>query len=106
MSRQVAVSMSFEEQDYEHRLVSRRDSQRRPGVILFPTVMGVSDLEIGFGSDLVHLGYTALVADVFGTSFRGAPREVMAEEMNRLKGDRSLLRRIVIAVLEQARTLS
>lgn len=105
MSREAAVPFAFEGRDYEHVLVSRKDGQRRPGVILFPTVMGVSDLEIGFGRDLVHLGYTALVADLFGTSFRGAPREAMMEEMARLKSDRAFLRRIVNAVLDQARTL-
>jgi dienelactone hydrolase len=105
MSREAPVPFSFEGREYEHRLVSRRDGMRRPGVILFPTVMGVSGLEIGFGGDLVHLGYTALVADLFGTSFRGAARDVMFEEMNRLKADRLFLRRIVTAVLEQARTL-
>jgi len=106
MSRESAVAWEFEGQDHEHVLVARRDSQRRPGVILFPTVMGVSELEIGFGRELVHLGYTALVADVFGTSFRGAPREVMVEEMERLKADRGLIRRLVTGVLERARTFA
>jgi dienelactone hydrolase len=105
MSREAAVPFTFEGQDYEHRLVSRRDGQRRPGVILFPTVMGVSELETGFGRDLVHLGYTALVADVFGSRLRRAPRDVMAKEMERLKADRSFVRRIVNGVLEQARAL-
>lgn len=105
MSRETPVAQSFEGVELEHMLVSRRDGMRRPGVILFPTVMGVSELEIGFGRNLVHLGYTALVADVFGKSFRGAAREVMMEEMARLKSDRAYLRRVVVAVLEQARTL-
>ena len=105
MSRETPVAHSFEGQEFEHVLVSRRDGMRRPGVILFPTVMGVSELEIGFGRDLVHLGYSALVADVFGKSFRGAPRDVMMDEMARLKGDREYLRRLVLSILEQARSL-
>lgn len=105
MSRETNILQRFEDVELEHVLVSRRDGMRRPGVILFPTVMGVSDLEIGFGRDLVHLGYTALIADVFGSSFRGAPRDLMMEEMGRLKGDRDYLRRLVVAILEQARTL-
>jgi dienelactone hydrolase len=105
MSCEASVPFEFEGQDYEHILVSRRDGQRRPGVILFPTVMGVSELEIGFGRDLVHLGYTALVADMFGSRFKCAPREVMVEEMERLKSDRAFLRCIVNGVLEQARGL-
>ena len=105
MSRETSVAHEFEGHELEHVLVSRRDGMRRPGVILFPTVMGVSDLEIGFGRDLVHLGYSALVADVFGKEFRGAPREVTSEEMARLKADRPFLRGLVVSVLEQARAL-
>ena len=105
MSRETPVRQEFEGHELEHVLVSRRDGMRRPGVILFPTVMGVSDLEIGFGRELVHLGYSALVADVFGKEFRGGPREVMMEEMARLKADRAFLRRLAVSVLEQARGL-
>lgn len=106
MSRETPIGQEFEGRELEHMLVSRRDGMRRPGVILFPTVMGVSELEIGVGRDLVHLGYTALVADVFGKSFRGAPRDVMMEEMAKLRADRGLLRRMVIAILDQARSIS
>ncbi|MFL6734157.1 MAG: dienelactone hydrolase family protein [Sphingomicrobium sp.] len=105
MSRETAIAHEFEGHELEHVLVSRRDGMRRPAVILFPTVMGVSDLEIGFGRDLVHLGYTALVADVFGKAVRGAPREVMSGEMNRLKDDRAFLGRLVVSILDKSRGL-
>ena len=72
---------------------------------MIPTVMGVSDLEIGFGRQLVELGYNSLVADLFGKEFRGAPRDTMFGEMNRLKGDRAALRRRLTHVLELARGL-
>ena len=85
--------------------VGRRDGQARPTVILIPTVMGVSDLEIGFGRQLVELGYNAFVADLFGKKFRGAPRDVMFGEMNRLEGDRAALRRRLQHVLELVRGL-
>ena len=73
MSKQRAVPLEFEDEQLEHVFVGRRDSQARPTVILIPAVMGVSDLEIGFGRQLVELGYNALVADIFGKKFRGAP---------------------------------
>jgi len=85
--------------------VGRRDGQSRPTVILIPTVMGVTELEIGFGRQLVELGYNALVADLFGKQFRGAERDVMFGEMGRLKSDRAALRRRLLAVLAQAREL-
>ena len=103
MTRETPVGLEFGDEELEGVLVARRDSARRPGVILFPTVMGVSDLELGFARQLVHLGYTGFVADLFGKKFRGAPRDVMMDELKRLRGDRSSLRQRLLAVLESAR---
>src|SRR5947208_12081140 len=105
MSRQTLVPLDFESEQLEGVFVGRRDSQARPTVILIPTVMGVTDLEIGFGRQLVELGYNAFVADLFGKQSRGAPRDTMFGEMNRLKADRSALRRRMLHVLELAQGL-
>ncbi len=67
MSKQRAILHEFESEQLESVFVGRRDHQARPTVLLVPTVMGVTDLEIGFGRQLVELGYNALVADVFGS---------------------------------------
>ena len=101
MSKQRAVSLTFEGEELESIFVGRRDDAVRPLVMLFPTVMGVSELELRFGRQLVELGYSAFVCDVFGKRFRGASRDVMVEEMNRLKGDRPGLRRRVTALFDQ-----
>jgi len=105
VSRQTDIPLQFEGEDLESVFVGRRDGQARPTVMLIPTVMGVSDLEIGFGKQLVELGFNAFVADLFGKKFRGSPRDTMFGEMNRLKEDRAALRRRLLAVLEQARGL-
>jgi dienelactone hydrolase len=105
MSKQTAVGLDFEGESLEGVLVGRRDSEARPTVILIPTVMGVSDLEIGFGRQLVELGYNAFVADLFGKQFHGAPRDTMFGEMGRLRGDRAALRKRLVAILEQVRGL-
>jgi dienelactone hydrolase len=105
MSKEKPVPLDFDGEALEGVLVARRDGARRPGVILFPTVMGVSELELGFARDLVHLGYTGFVADLFGSKYRGAPRETMFGEMQRLRADRAGLRRRLTAVLEQVRGL-
>ena len=65
--------------------------------------MGVTDLEKGFGRQLVELGYNALVADLFGKKFHGSPRDTMYGEMTRLRSDRGALRRRMQHVLEVAR---
>jgi dienelactone hydrolase len=105
MSKDRTIPHNFEDESLESVFVGRRDGQARPTVILIPTVMGVSDLEIGFGRQLVELGYNALVADLFGKEFRGAPRDTMFGEMNRVKSDRAALRRRLLHVLELAQGL-
>ena len=74
------------------------DGVARPAVLIFPTVMGVSDLEREFAKALNALGYGAMIGDLFGTSTRGAPRDRMFAELGRLKGDRAALRRRVEAL--------
>ena len=105
MSKERAIPLEFEGEQLEHVFVGRRDGQSRPTVILIPAVMGVSALEIGFGKQLVELGYNALVTDVFGKKFRGSPKDVMFGELGRLKGDRAALLRRLQAIVDQARGL-
>ena len=102
MSKERPIGHEFEGEQLESVFVGRRDAQKRPTVIMVPTVMGVSDLELGFGRQLVQLGYNAFVADIFGKEFRGAERDTMFGEMNRLKGDRAALRRRLLSVVETA----
>jgi dienelactone hydrolase len=95
MSKDRAIPHSFEGESLESVFVGRRDGQARPTVIMIPSVMGITDLEIGWARQLVELGYNGFVADVFGKDFRGAERDVMFAEMNRIRADRSdLLRRL------------
>jgi dienelactone hydrolase len=106
MSKERTIAHDFEGESLESVFVGRRDGEARPTVILIPTVMGVSDLEIGFGRQLVELGYNSLVADLFGRQFRGAARDTMFGEMTRLRGDRAALRRRLEALLEVVRGLN
>ena len=105
MSRETRVPLDFDGKGHESVLVSRRDGLTRPGIVIFPTVMGVSALEIGFARQLVELGYSGFVADPFGKDFEGASRETMRAEMDRLRSDRGELRRLLLALLDQARSL-
>jgi dienelactone hydrolase len=105
MSKQRPVAHEFEGEELESVFVGRRDNQARPTVIMIPTVMGVSDLEIGFGRQLVELGYNAFVVDIFGKKFRGSERDVMFGELGRLKSDRAALRRRLLSIVELARGL-
>jgi dienelactone hydrolase len=106
MSKDRAIPHQFEGEQLGSIFVGRRDGQARPTVLMVPTVMGISDLEIGFGRQLVELGYNAMVADLFGKEFRGAPRDTMFGEMNRLKSDRGALLRRMQHVLAVTRGLA
>ena len=97
------IAHEFNGEELESVLVTDGSGQALPSVIIIPTVMGVTDLEIGFARDLVGRGYNALVADIFGRKFRGAPRDTMFGEMNRLGGDRAALRDRLLSVLDVAR---
>lgn len=72
-----------------------------PGILIFPTIMGRSDLELGFARRLGALGYTAMVADLYGAV--GLPREECRERMNALLADRARLQDRLLAVLDAFR---
>jgi dienelactone hydrolase len=105
MTRETPIPLRFGDEDLEGVLVSRRDSARRPGIIIFPTIMGVSDVELGFARQLVHLGYTGFVADLYGKQFRDSSREILSNELKRLRSDRASLRKRLLAILECVREL-
>lgn len=73
-------------------------------IIIFPTVMGVSDLERGFAATLNAKGHSVVVADLYGTRFR-APndREAAMAAMGALRGDRAGLRDQLLDVVDTVR---
>ena len=97
------VVSEFEGQRVEHVLVTSAADAGQPCVIIFPAVMGVTDLEIGFARRLADKGRAALVADLFGRRFTPDDRNAAFEAMSKLREDRAALRRRLIAVLESAR---
>jgi dienelactone hydrolase len=107
MSKDRAVRHEFEGEQLDSVFVGRRDGAPRPTVILIPTVMGVCDLEIGFGRQLVELGYNAFVADLFGRRFQaGVDREEAFAAMGRLRADRAALRRRLLSIVDLVRDLA
>ena len=101
MSEQRRLEQDFRGQPIEHVLVHDGSGDARPTVLIIPTVMGVSPLELGFAERLVGLGYNAVVADLFGRRFTPVvDREVAFAAMNALLEDRAALRDRLIAVLD------
>jgi dienelactone hydrolase len=71
----------------------------RATVLLFPTVMGVTDLERGFAATLNGKGWSVLLADLYGVRFTPAERPAAVEAMNALRADRAGLRELLTKVL-------
>ena len=90
--------------ELRHELFAGCDTA--PGVIIFPTVMGVTDLERGFAGRLVGQGYSAIIADLYGRRFMPADRELAMGAMQGLRADRATLRDRLLAVLDAARSQS
>ena len=99
-----AVVEDHQGQRVEHVLVTSAADAAQPCVIVFPTVMGVTELELGFARRLADKGRAVLVADLFGRRFTpGADRAAAFAAMTKLREDRAALRRRLLAVLETAR---
>ena len=85
-----------------HELVSDGSGAARPGVIIFPTVMGITDLERGFAERLVGTGYSVLLADLYGCRFTPDQRGEAVAAMQNLREDRAALRDRLLGVLGAA----
>jgi dienelactone hydrolase len=85
-----------------YQLASDGSGDARPGVILFPTVMGITDLERGFARRLVGEGYSVLLADLYGRRFTPDQRGEAMAAMTALREDRAALRDRLLAVLGAA----
>lgn len=89
---ETSVRHDFQGQALESVFVGTGGASRGT-VIIVPTFVGVSDLELGFARDLAARGHACLVADLFGRRFDPATeREAAFAEMGRLKADRAALR--------------
>jgi dienelactone hydrolase len=86
----------------EHELASDGSGAARPGIILFPTVMGITELERGFARRLVEQGYAVLLADLYGRRFTPEERGEAMAAMTALREDRAALRDRLLGVLGTA----
>jgi dienelactone hydrolase len=101
MSEQRGLKQDYNGRTVEHVLVHDGSGGERPTVMIVPTVMGVSQLELGFAERLSGLGYNALVADLFGKRFTPVvDREEAFGAMNALLADRAALRDRLLSILE------
>ncbi len=74
---------------------------KRPGVLVVPDWMGVSDSYKRIADKLANMGYVSLVADIYGKGVRPANNQEAAAEATKYKADRKLLRERVLAALSE-----
>ena len=98
----MSETRTIERDGAAHELVSDGNGGTRPGVIIFPTVMGISDLERGFAERLFGQGYLVLLADLYGRRFTPDERDEAVAAMQSLRADRAALRNRLLAVLGAA----
>ena len=104
MSQQRNLKQDYRGQAVEHVLVHDGSGSARPTVLIIPTVMGVSPLDLGFAERLIGLGDNALVVDLFGKRFTPVvDREEAFAAMNGLLADRAALRDRLVSVLDLAK---
>ena len=104
MTEQFSLTQEYQGQTLEHVIVHDGSGRALPTVLIIPTVMGVSPLELGFAEKLNALGYHAVVADLFGKRFTPVvDREEAFAAMGRLREDRSALRDMLLAILGEVR---
>lgn len=95
--------MTFDEQTliqgiagemFEHVVVREEGVEaERPGVLLFPNVLGVKPADIAYARRVAALGHVVLVVDLFGQGKRATRADAdPARYMNALRADRALLR--------------
>lgn len=89
----VPVAYQVDGHNYEGQLVFNPTvSAPRPGLLLAPNWMGVTDGAIELAKKAAGKDYVVLVADIYGADVRPNGHEQAAAAMMPLKNDRALLR--------------
>lgn len=88
--------------DYESRLVFDADVvSPRPGLVMAPNWMGVSEGAERIAQSVASKGYVVLLADLYGQAVRPQNGDEAAAAMMPLKNDRALLNKRMQAALDQ-----
>jgi len=96
-----SVVYQIDGQPYESRLVfDSGDASSRPGLLMAPNWMGVSEGAEKIAQAVAEQGYVVLVADLYGQGTRPHNGNEAGAAMMPLKNDRALLRKRMQAAFE------
>lgn len=97
-----SITWQIEGQTFEGRLVyDAAADQLRPGLLMAPNWMGVSQGAEDIARQVAGQGYVVLLADLYGQAVRPSNGDEAGAAMMPLKNDRGLLRQRMQAALTQ-----
>ncbi len=64
----------------------------KPGILLFPNILGTKEWDFAKAEEVAALGYTVLVADLYGQGKRGTSMESGMALMKEVSDDRTVMR--------------
>jgi dienelactone hydrolase len=96
------VVYQIDGQPFESRLIYDADAPApRPGLLMAPNWMGVSQGAENIAKAVAEQGYVVLLADLYGQTLRPSNNDEAGAAMMPLKNDRALLRKRMQEALDQ-----
>src|SRR5260370_7905172 len=77
---------------FESMWVGDAQGGAKPGILLFPNILGTKEWDFAKAEELAALGYTVLVADLYGQGKRGTSMESDMSLMKEISDDRTVMR--------------
>jgi dienelactone hydrolase len=77
---------------FESMWVGDAEGGTKPGILLFPNILGTKEWDFAKAEELAALGYTVLVTDLYGQGKRGTDMESGMLLMAEINDDRTVMR--------------
>jgi len=77
---------------FESMWIGDAEGGTKPGILLFPNILGTKEWDFAKAEELAALGYTVLVTDLYGQGKRGTDMESGMLLMAEINDDRTVMR--------------
>lgn len=94
------IPYELDKAKFEGVLVYDDEGAPRPGLVLVPNWMGVTDANVKQAAEIAARGYVVLVADMYGVTGRPKNQDEAGKAAGAVKGDRALMRKRAAKALE------
>jgi len=90
---------------FESMWVGDAEGGTKPGILLFPNILGTKEWDFAKAEELAALGYTVLVTDLYGQGKRGTDMESGMLLMAEINDDRTVMRTRLLDALAMLKGL-